>query len=174
MVMETNSQGTLYCTFNDKDIYNHFLISADEFLGNRNAIMKFSNILLKKAAGTTALSPTDEVIVTVYQMKRGNYTMCIDGKPENKWTTNSKDYYEWDQIYTSDDIGIITDFAELIPSKGKEIIQKDGIYHLIIEQADMSNRIISHMASKMGIESAIVNKSMILHLKSHGEILRKG
>lgn len=174
MVMETNSQGTLYCTFNDKDIYNYFLISADEFLKNRNAIMKFSNILLKKATETIALSPTDEVIVTVYQEKQGKYIMCIDGKSENKWKTDGKDYYEWDQIYISDDIGSITDFAELIPSKGKEIIQKDGIYHLIIEQAGMNNRIISHMASKMGIESAIVSKSMILHLKNYGEILRKG
>lgn len=82
MVLEANSQGAIYCTFDEKDICNYFSMSIDEFLKDKKAVEKLSNVLIKEAKEQTGIDigEFNGVDVTLYQINTHQYAINIEKK----------------------------------------------------------------------------------------------
>lgn len=82
MILETNSQGSLYCTFDDKDIGLYFSMSFEEFLKSKGMIKLFSEILIKKSMEKMDYGKIDirDIDVSIYEIENGKYAINIERK----------------------------------------------------------------------------------------------
>lgn len=80
MVLQTNSQGSLYCTFDEKEIRNYFSMPVEKFVNDKKAVEKLSDILIEKAKEQTGMDigEFNGVDVTLYQVNAHRYAINIE------------------------------------------------------------------------------------------------
>lgn len=106
MILETNSQGSLYCTFDEKDIGTYFSMSTEEFLKNKSTIEQFSDILIRKARGNNKcyIKDGDAVSISIYSVTDKKYAISIEREKEGLIENNN------DALLTETDLDRMVDY----------------------------------------------------------------
>lgn len=80
MILETNSQGSLYCTFEEKEINTYFGVTFENFIKNKRMIERFSEILIKKSGKEleSELEDGKGPNITIYKITDGKYGINIE------------------------------------------------------------------------------------------------
>lgn len=80
MILETNSQGSLYCTFDEREINTYFGVPFENFIKNKSMIERFSEILIKKSREElgTRLKDSNGTNIKIYKIADRKYVINIE------------------------------------------------------------------------------------------------
>ncbi len=95
MVLEASRQSSVYCTFTESEITKHFGMSMERFINNKSAVIKFSELLLKKAGKREGMSETsiDNYNICFYKISGDDYAISLTRSADSCYSvlTQKKD-----------------------------------------------------------------------------------
>lgn len=175
MILETNSQGSLYCTFDEKDICNYFCMSAEKFLKDKKALEKLSDILIKKAREQTGMDigEFNGVDVTLYQIDTHRYAINIEKKEKKILKiSSSKERKKYDISVSGKDLYRMMEYLYFL--KVGEILEVNDMYHIVVRAEEEEIDKIKCKALEMDLEYSILIPSKKAYLLEHGKSVVKG
>lgn len=180
MVLETNSQGSLYCTFDEKEISDYFSMSAEDFLKDRQAVMKLTDILLKKAKENTGIhfNNTNGYNVKVYQTELNRYAISIESAKTElfNFEIENNDDLENNDIIEGKAVTLeqVKDFLSFLPG-GMDgvIIKMNDCYHIIFNCGCRQKEKIFNRLADSNLTAGTINRLRKAYIMEHGKKMIK-
>lgn len=178
MVLETNSQGSLYCTFEETDINNYFQMTSKDFMEDQNAISRFSDILIKRAKDETGIDMEGgkELDISIYELNPGSFAISI-AKGKRKLveiSSKKKDVdSKYDVVLSDKELNKLMDYVNFLVDGMDGIVGKvNNTYYLLITTTEENVCKLQNLASEFNIgDFEIINEIRKAYIEEHGVLL---